>query len=95
MAKVFAVILEDQDLVLKTWSSAKLFNKTESWLDDKFICIATSDDFKGNNSFPPRGVFDDEIIEGEVSFFIRTQNEIAAHNIMHDARNNYMGLSKL
>jgi hypothetical protein len=92
MAKVFAVILQDQIPTLKTWSSAKYFGESESWLDDKFICVATSDDFKGNHSFPASPIFDERIIEGEVSFFIRTPNEIIAHNIMHDARNNYMGL---
>ena len=51
--KVFATLLSGDQVVLKTWPSVKSFNQTESWLDEKFIFISTSEDFKeGSYSTP-------------------------------------------
>jgi hypothetical protein len=92
MTKVFAVILQKEELALKTWSSIKLFNKTDSWIDNKFIFIATSNDFIGNTSYPARPIFDDKISHSTTSFIARTQHEINAHNIMYKARNKHLGI---
>mgnify|MGYP003669122960 FL=1 len=96
MAKVFAVILKNKKLVLKTWFSAKLFEKTESWVDDKFICLATSDGFKGKNSFPLSPIYDEKAAFTELNCngycIFQSKNEIEAHNIMHEARNKHLGI---
>jgi hypothetical protein len=90
MAKVFATVLEKGNVLLKTWPSAKSFNKTESWLDPKFIYVATSDDFKGKNSFPYNPLFDEKISLSDNSLIIRTIHDVNAHNIMYSARNNHL-----
>jgi len=98
MAKVFATYLKNGEVVLETWSSAKAFQETESWTDDKFILITTSDDFKGKASFPLSPMFDEKIEvstsqpEGNGFNIIQTEDEIKAHNLLVDARNKYLGI---
>jgi len=99
MAKVFATYLKNGEVVLETWSSAKDFQKNESWTDDKFIRIATTDDFKGKASFPLSPMFDEKIEvsttkpEGNGFNIIQSEDEITAHNILVDARNKYLGIN--
>ncbi len=94
MAKVFATLIENNEVVLKTWSSAAAFSKVESWLDDKFIYIATSSDFKG--SFACSAMFSDELDEsvdrvtGNNFNVIKTDNERTAYQLMFDARKAYL-----
>jgi len=99
MAKVFATYIENDTVTLKTWPNMKSFNKNESWLDEKFILIATSDDFKGKKSFPLSPMYDEKetFIEpkGNGITFALNKNEIEAHNLLFEARNEYLGIKEI
>ena len=100
MAKVFATLREDNKVVLKTWSSAAAFLKTETWLDEKFITVTTSDDFKGKGSFPLCPMYDEEIEvttskpQGNGFNIIYKENDVASHNLLFQARNQYLGIKR-
>lgn len=86
MAKVFATLVIDGKVTLKTWPSKAAFNKYESWLDDKFIYLATSTEFKGDWMVSPTFSEDCEV-DGLVKL---TSKEIEAHSLMVRARNEYL-----
>jgi hypothetical protein len=89
MAKVFATFVENNRVVIKTWSSKSIFEQTESWLDEKFIYAATSADFKGCYSVTP-------MFEGEYcGMVVQTPIEKEAHALMVDARNKYLKIDNL
>ena len=99
MAKVFATLVENGLVVLNTWSSAAQFGKTESWVDEKFIYVAISTDFKETwdseamytddlepalTDKPPKGSFE----------FVYSDNQRAAHALMCEARRKYLGIKE-
>jgi hypothetical protein len=97
--KVFATMLENKEVVLKTWSSISDFNKTESWTDEAFIYIATSKEFKGDHLVSP--IFDDDLepdsnVRPPIGSFriMHTKNQVKAHNLMCQARRDYMRKAK-
>lgn len=97
MAKVFATYLKNDTVILEEWSSAKAFQENESWTDEKFLNIATSDDFKGKASFPLSPLYSEKlepepVTEQNSNGFnvIHTEQEIEAHNLMVEARNKYL-----
>ncbi|MUK37575.1 hypothetical protein GNP82_08425 [Aliivibrio fischeri] len=91
MAKVFAVIKEQDGLKLREWSSRAVFSKTESFLDSKWIYIASTSDYKD------LGLFNEpeETMESKSSiashkcfpsfFVVKTNDEIEAHNMLYRA----------
>ena len=98
MAKIFATYLKDNEVVLETWSSAKAFEKSEQWTDNKFILIASTDDFKGKASFPLDPMYTDKLIEPDSDLksngfnITHTENERTAHNLLVEVRNKYLNI---
>ncbi len=98
--KVFATTVENNVIKLHTWSSVKRFHVSESWLDEKFIHIATSSDFKGDGGFISYPLYDTkkEFVESTCSksfSLISTQHEVDSHNIMFYARKKHLGIKTL
>ena len=95
--KVFATLLINGGVLLKTWPSLAKFNKSESCFDDKFIFIATSKDFKGD--WLTAALFDCDLeieshvrpVKGEFRIMYNA-NHRKAHSIMCQARRDYMGI---
>lgn len=85
MAKVFATLISNNRVIIKEWRSKRSFEATESYLDDKYIFIATTDDFKGKSSFPLAPMYTYRVESGSV--------EAVAHNLLYNARNNYLNIS--
>lgn len=82
MAKVFAVVEDtDSSVQLLSWPSAAAFLRSgESFLDDKFIYIATTDDYK------KEGLFSAPMREEDKDFIVKTSEiKFKAHNIMNQA----------
>jgi len=72
--KVYATELKNNgELVLITWPSAKAFNKTESWIDPRFVQVVTTAEVIGLYSYPH--------YEGMV---IRGEAHIASHKMLHE-----------
>ena len=100
MAKVFATYIQNDEVTLETWSSVKAFETNEEWNDQKFIYIATSNDFKGKSSFPASPIYIEKLkVETEKPVkngfnIILTPNEITAHNLMVEARNKYFNIKE-
>ena len=100
MAKVFATLVENGEVVLKTWSSAVVFEKTESWLDEKFIYAVTTSEFKGKHCYPPVPMFSDDLdfdIEPVKSNLptldvIYSPDQQRAYKLMFEARNKHLGI---
>ena len=87
--KVFTTLLSGDQVVLKTFSSVKEFNQTESWLDKKFIFIATSEDFKEGAYLTPHF----NPLKGE-SGIKYSQNELDANYLLCEARCKHLKLDK-
>ncbi|MDD9195842.1 hypothetical protein PVK62_08310 [Aliivibrio sp. S3MY1] len=91
MAKVFAVAKEQGVLTLFEWSSKAAFSKTESFIDSKWIYIATTTDYKKEGLFnePEESTESKRSIVPHKcfpSFFVkRTEDEIEAHNMLYRA----------
>ncbi len=84
--KVFTTLLSGDQVVLKTFSSVKEFNQTESWLDEKFIFIATSEDFKEGAYLTPQ-------LNGEFGVQY-SQHELDANYLLCEARCKHLKLDK-
>ncbi|EGQ8547878.1 TPA: hypothetical protein ACMDS2_004281 [Vibrio parahaemolyticus] len=82
MAKVFAVIENEHRLELLSWSSGKAFTASgQSWLDDKFICIATTDDHKNRGLFAEFKLCE-RSLKGFSSSIVKSEKELLANDIM-------------
>lgn len=94
MSKVFATLIEDNKVVLKTWPSANAFSRAESWVDNKFIYIATSKEFIGD--WLVSAMFDYKVGLDQGGDIMRgfrillSKEKIVAHNLMYDARQSYI-----
>jgi hypothetical protein len=89
MAKVFATLVQNGKVVLKTWSSKKAFQSEESWLDEKFIFSCTSDDMKGGgNLCNPMYTYPHE---NGPFMIVYTPLQLEAHQLMCDARTAHFG----
>jgi hypothetical protein len=99
MAKVFATLIENNAVVLKQWPSKAAFQSAESWVDNKFIAIATTDDFKGKSSFPANAMYDfeigppDEYPKSKSFHIIQSKEEVQSHNLLFNARNEHLGIT--
>ncbi|UTZ44568.1 hypothetical protein [Vibrio campbellii] len=79
MAKVFAVTNENGALTLHTWSSAAAFGKDgNSFLDERFIAIATTNDYRD-------GMYNELVEQGNVWGIVYTQEQRDAKNMLHEA----------
>lgn len=89
MAKVFAVVRSESGahLSLLSWRSKKAFSEHNSWLDERFIYVASTDDHKLNGLFSA-------YLEGDEILVVHTTEEIEAHNMMVDAMNGNTRASK-
>lgn len=75
MAKLFAVIHENNELKLLQWPSSACFvREGNSFTDERFICIATNRDLKD-------GLYQHEMVEPDL--YIKKSNiEIEAYNMI-------------
>ncbi|HFQ4886675.1 hypothetical protein [Vibrio parahaemolyticus] len=93
MAKVFAVIKSDNDkLELTSWSSAKAFYEDgNSFADERFICIASTDDYKERGMYASEKVYIDPDTPMDRNDYRipATQEQVDAHNMLHRALNNH------
>jgi len=71
--KVFAVVKDGPILTLAIWSSKKEFERDESWVDPKFIRVATTDDLAGY-AYPI-----------ELGYIVYGADQIAAYELLRAA----------
>ncbi|MEI8659303.1 hypothetical protein [Vibrio sp. Hal054] len=85
MAKIFAIVKNDADqLQVVSWSSRAEFRKTgHSFLDEQFIAIATTDDYKERGIFADTLAIECEPVEG--FSLAKTEEEVNAHNLLNAA----------
>tara|TARA_R110000782_G_scaffold164160_1_gene256172 strand:- start:1057 stop:1323 length:267 start_codon:yes stop_codon:yes gene_type:complete len=69
--KVFATVSNNGDVRLCEWTSKKAFEVNQSWIDPKFINVATTEDLNDYN-FPY-----------EKGAIIYSDEQIASQNLLH------------
>lgn len=89
MAKVFAVVKNDKDeLELLIWNSKKSFESENSWMDDKFLCLGSTDDYKNEGVYNSEKEHIDPDVpfcNGEGFRILASKESVEAHNMMHHA----------
>ncbi len=91
MAKVFAVIESSSGaLELLSWRSGAEFKRQgQSYLDEKFICIASAGDYINYGLYREPKQQEEEPVYGmkyALAFsVVKSQKEIDAHNMIHKA----------
>ena len=71
--KVYATLIEDGEVVLKTWSSKAKFQSTEGWCNPKFISVACTEDLAGYE------------FSNERSMIVRSEDKLASELLLREA----------
>lgn len=83
--KVYATKKVNGKVRLDVFKSVSEFEKSESWIDDKWIFICTSKDFKESMFSEPH--FNEYGI-------VYNADQLKAYNLMHIAQQDYMKFKK-
>ena len=78
--RVFAIILLKKKVSLKIFKSVKEFEKTESWIDHKFLNVVTTKDLKKWYSKP----LDNESVKLGYIKVLKSGKQIIAHTLLHE-----------
>lgn len=86
MAKVFAVVHNDDELELLSWSSASRFlREGNAFTDERFIYICTTEEYKQGGLFSKHYDPDDWL------YVVHTESEKKAITMIHEALKRHFG----
>ena len=88
MAKIFGTIKGSSGAVeLLSWPSKKSFETTESWCDEKFICLASADACMKHGLYSePEEHIDLSLPMAKDSFrIVLSKDQVDAHNMIYKA----------